>query len=65
MDLKRNLMILKHAAEPLLDATARLFGGRVPQPSVPDCRIISAMFTIICSASTSPSIASAICSPRR
>jgi magnesium transporter len=24
-------MILKHAAEPLLDATARLFGGRVPQ----------------------------------
>jgi magnesium transporter len=30
-DLKRNLMILKHAAEPLLDATARLFGGRVPQ----------------------------------
>jgi magnesium transporter len=30
-DLKRRLMILKHAAEPLLDATARLFGGRVPQ----------------------------------
>jgi magnesium transporter len=30
-DLKRKLMILKHAAEPLLDATARLFGGRVPQ----------------------------------
>jgi magnesium transporter len=30
-ELKRRLMILKHAAEPLLDATARLFGGRVPQ----------------------------------
>jgi magnesium transporter len=30
-ELKRKLMILKHAAEPLLDATARLFGGRVPQ----------------------------------
>jgi magnesium transporter len=30
-DLKRKLMILKHAAEPSLDATARLFGGRVPQ----------------------------------
>ena len=28
---KRKLMILKHATEPLLDATARLFGGRVPQ----------------------------------
>jgi magnesium transporter len=30
-ELKRKLMIIKHAAEPLLDATARLFGGRVPQ----------------------------------
>ena len=30
-ELKRKLMIVKHAAEPLLDATARLFGGRVPQ----------------------------------
>lgn len=28
---KRKLMILKHATEPLLDATGRLFGGRVPQ----------------------------------
>jgi magnesium transporter len=28
---KRKLMILKHATEPLLDATAKLFGGRVPQ----------------------------------
>ena len=28
---KRKLMILKHATEPLLDGTARLFGGRVPQ----------------------------------
>src|SRR5215469_9356499 len=30
-EVKRKLMIVKHAAEPLLDATARLFGGRVPQ----------------------------------
>jgi magnesium transporter len=30
-ELKRKLMIVKHAAEPLLDATARLFGCRVPQ----------------------------------
>ena len=28
---KRRLMILKHATEPLLEATAKLFGGRVPQ----------------------------------
>jgi magnesium transporter len=28
---KRKLMILKHATEPLLDSTAKLFGGRVPQ----------------------------------
>jgi magnesium transporter len=28
---KRELMILKHATEPLLEATAKLFGGRVPQ----------------------------------
>ena len=28
---KRKLMILKHATEPLLDATTKLFGGRVPQ----------------------------------
>lgn len=28
---KRKLMILKHATEPLLDATSKLFGGRVPQ----------------------------------
>ena len=28
--LKQKLMILKHAAEPLLDATSKLFGGRVP-----------------------------------
>jgi magnesium transporter len=27
---KRKLMILKHATEPLLEATAKLFGGRVP-----------------------------------
>ena len=27
---KRELMILKHAAEPLLEATSKLFGGRVP-----------------------------------
>lgn len=30
-DLKRKLMTLKHAAGPLLDATGKLFGGRVPQ----------------------------------
>jgi magnesium transporter len=28
---KRQLMILKHATEPLLEGTAKLFGGRVPQ----------------------------------
>ncbi len=30
-ELKRKLMILKHATEPLLEATRKLFGGRVPQ----------------------------------
>jgi len=30
-ELKRKLMLLKHAAEPLLEATGKLFGGRVPQ----------------------------------
>ena len=29
-ELKQKLMILKHAAEPLLEATSKLFGGRVP-----------------------------------
>ena len=29
-DLKRKLMTLKHATEPLLEATSKLFGGRVP-----------------------------------
>jgi len=29
-DLKRKLMTLKHATEPLLEATGKLFGGRVP-----------------------------------
>ena len=33
-DLKRKLMILKHATEPLLEATSKLFGGRVPQLAV-------------------------------
>lgn len=33
-DLKRKLMTLKHATEPLLEATAKLFGGRVPQLAV-------------------------------
>lgn len=28
---KRQLMTLKHATEPLLEATSKLFGGRVPQ----------------------------------
>jgi len=30
-DLKRKLMTLKHATEPLLEASSKLFGGRVPQ----------------------------------
>ena len=29
--LKHKLMVLKHATEPLIEATGRLFGGRVPQ----------------------------------
>jgi magnesium transporter len=29
-ELKQKLMILKHAAEPVLEATSKLFGGRVP-----------------------------------
>jgi magnesium transporter len=29
-ELKQKLMILKHAADPLLEATGRLHGGRVP-----------------------------------
>lgn len=29
-ELKRKLMVLKHATEPLLEATGKLFGGRVP-----------------------------------
>lgn len=33
-DLKRKLMTLKHATEPLLEATSKLFGGRVPQLAV-------------------------------
>ncbi|MGH7793819.1 MAG: CorA family divalent cation transporter, partial [Candidatus Binatia bacterium] len=28
---KRKLIVLKHATEPLLEASAKLFGGRVPQ----------------------------------
>ena len=30
--VKQKLMVLKHAAGPLLDAASRLFGGRVPYP---------------------------------
>jgi magnesium transporter len=30
--LKQKLMMLKHAAGPLLEATGKLYGGRVPQP---------------------------------
>ena len=30
--VKQKLMILKHAAGPLLEATGKLYGGRVPQP---------------------------------
>lgn len=30
-DLRRKLMTVKHAVEPLLEATGRLFAGRVPQ----------------------------------
>jgi magnesium transporter len=29
--VKQNLMTLRHATEPLLDATGKLYGGRVPQ----------------------------------
>ena len=29
--LKQKLMVLKHAVEPLMEATGRLYGGRVPQ----------------------------------
>ncbi len=32
---KRQLTILKHATEPLLEATGKLFGGRVPQLCAP------------------------------
>ena len=30
-DLKRSLMILKHAVDPLMEAVSKLYGGRVPQ----------------------------------
>ncbi|HXG52672.1 MAG TPA: magnesium/cobalt transporter CorA [candidate division Zixibacteria bacterium] len=30
-ELKRKLNVVRHATEPLLEATSRLFGGRVPQ----------------------------------
>jgi magnesium transporter len=33
-DLKQKLMTVKHAIGPLLEATAKLYGGRVPQPCV-------------------------------
>jgi len=33
-DLKQKLMTLKHATGPLLEATGKLYGGRVPQPCV-------------------------------
>jgi magnesium transporter len=33
-DLKRKLLTLKHATEPLLEATSKLFGGRVPRLAV-------------------------------
>jgi magnesium transporter len=32
--VKQKLMVLKHACGPLLDASSRLFGGRVPHPCV-------------------------------
>jgi magnesium transporter len=32
--LKRKLLTLKHATEPLLEATSKLFGGRVPRLAV-------------------------------
>jgi magnesium transporter len=32
--LKRRLMVLKHAVDPLMDATGKLYGGRVPQVCV-------------------------------
>ncbi len=30
-DLKRELMVVRHAVEPLIDAVQKLYGGRVPQ----------------------------------
>jgi len=30
-DLKRKLMVLKHAVDPLMEGTGKLYGGRVPQ----------------------------------
>jgi Mg2+ and Co2+ transporter CorA len=30
-DLKRKLMVLKHAVDPLMEAVGKLYGGRVPQ----------------------------------
>ena len=29
--LKQKLMVLKHAVDPLMEATGKLYGGRVPQ----------------------------------
>ncbi len=52
--LKRKLMTLKHAVDPLMEAVGKLYGGRVPR-SAPAWGNISATSTTICSGCT-PSI---------
>ena len=64
-DLKKKLMILKHAAEPLLEATSKLFRWPCASRLCRPARTISVTSTIICSALTNPSIACATCYRRR
>ena len=53
-------MMLKHAVEPLMEATGKLYGGRVPQICA-GMRNTSATSTTTCTASTRRSRASATC----
>ncbi len=62
-ELKKKLMILKHAAEPLLEPPAN-YSGAVCQRFASACRTISVTSMITCCALTNPSIACAICCPR-
>ena len=59
-ELKRKLMVLRHATGPLHEAAGKLYGGRVPAVAAAR-RNISATSTITCSASTSRSTACATC----